>query len=105
MITKDEFVNDLKNQLDELNTGIDNIEKKVKVVREGSKARLQARITYLREKRDAALSKLQEVKNTSEETWQDMKKGTINIINSLKNAILKTKSHFKKRKDDIIVEN
>ncbi|MBN2531513.1 MAG: hypothetical protein JXB88_01410 [Spirochaetales bacterium] len=104
MITRDEFVKNLKNQLDELNAGIEKIEHKAKLVRENSQAKLQARIKYLREKRDSALLKIHQVKNTSEEAWYDLKQGTENVINSLKAAITKTMSNFKKNKSDLVAE-
>lgn len=104
MITRDEFVKSLKNQLDELNSGITSIEHKAKSVREKSQAKLQARLKYLRAKRDSALTKLQEVKNTSEEVWHDLRQGTENAVNSLKIAITKTMARFKKHKSNLIAE-
>jgi hypothetical protein len=97
-MTRNEYVKDLKTRLDKLNTGITKIEHKAKKVKNEGKVKLQARIEYLQTRRDFALSKIQELNNTSEETWQDLKKGTENVINSLKAALTKTMSHFKKRK-------
>ena len=95
MITRDEFVKNLKTQLDDLNTGIEKIELKAQSIKEDSKEKLQEKIKFLREKRDSAFAKIQEVKNTGEETWQDLKRGTENVVSSLKNAISKTMAHFK----------
>jgi len=102
MKTRDEFVVELKNQLDELNTGIKKIEHKVKSARDTGKVKLRTRVKDLRKMRDAALSKLQEVKNTSDETWQNLKQDAENVINSLKDALAKTMANFKKRTDEII---
>ena len=65
---------------------------------ENGKAKLQARLEYLRKKRDYAFSKIQKVKNTSEDAWHDLKQGTENVVNSLKHVIAKIKAGFKKRK-------
>ncbi|MBN1409345.1 MAG: hypothetical protein JW969_00775 [Spirochaetales bacterium] len=59
MSTSNEFVNDLKLQLDGLNTKIEHIEKRARTVKEESKEKLLARVKYLREKRDTALTKMQ----------------------------------------------
>jgi len=104
MITRDEFVKNLKTRLDELNTGIEKIEHKTKSVEENTKAKLQAQIKYLQEKRDSAFAKIQEVKNTSEETWHDLKQGTENVFNSLKDALTKTMAHFKMSKSNLNAE-
>jgi regulator of replication initiation timing len=104
MITRDEFIKNLKTQLDEMNTGIDEIEQKAKSVRENTKERLQVRIKYLRRKRDSAYAKIQDVKNTSEEAWQDLKQGTENTFLSLKDALTKTMAHFKKGKSKLAAE-
>lgn len=97
MITREEYVKDSKTRLDELNIGIMRIEYKAQTVNETVKAKLLARIKYLQEKRDSALSKIHELYNT-EDTWQDLKQVTENLINSLKAALSKTITHFKKEK-------
>jgi uncharacterized coiled-coil DUF342 family protein len=102
MMTRDECVKNFKAQLDELNEKINKIEEKTKSVNDKAKVKLKARILYLREKRDSALSKIHEIKNTSEETWQDLQEGAENVILSLKKTLDKTMSHFKKRDDNLI---
>jgi len=104
MTTRDEFVNKLKTRLDKLNVGIEKIEHRANSVKDDAKAKLQKRIEQLREKRDSALSKIHEVKNTSEEAWNDLKQGTENIVNSLKTAITETLAHFKKHQNDTIAD-
>jgi predicted nucleic acid-binding Zn-ribbon protein len=98
MLTREEYVKNIKTKLDGLTAGIEKIEHKAESVGENSKAKLQARIKDLREKRDAAFSKIQQIKDTSEETWQDLRLGIENVINSLKDALSKTMAGFKKKK-------
>jgi predicted nucleic acid-binding Zn-ribbon protein len=95
MITKDEFIANLKTQLDEMSSEIDEMEKKALEIKEKSRAGIQKQITKLRAKRDAALNKLQEIKNTNEDAWVDLKKGVENVVNSLKTGLTKTLSHYK----------
>ena len=104
MITRDEFAANLKTQLDEMSSGIDKMEKKVREIKEKSRAGIQKRITKLREKRDAALNKLQEIKNTNEDAWIDLKQGAENVVNSLKTGLTKTLSHYKRQKTHPAVE-
>jgi len=98
MLTREDYIKNLKTRLDELHTGIIKIECKAKTVRKNVKAKLLARIKYLKEERDSALSKLQVLYNTSKDTWHDLKQGTENDIDSLKEALFKTIAQFKKIK-------
>lgn len=104
MITRDEFVKTLKKELDDVNTGIKKVEHKAKSVNEKAQLKLKTRIKYLRGKRDSALRKIREVKNTSEETWLDLKQGTEKVVYSLKTVLDKTLTHFKKKKSDLVTE-
>ena len=78
--------------------------KKIREIKEKSRAGVQKRITKLREKRDAALTKLQEINNTNEDAWIDLKKGVENVVNSLKTGLTKTLSHYKRQKTQPAVE-
>jgi predicted nucleic acid-binding Zn-ribbon protein len=98
MITKEEYIKTIKTTLDGLTAGIEKIEHRAESVGENAKAKLQARIADLREKRDAAFLKIQQIKDTGEDTWQDLKLGIENVINSLKDTLAKTMAGFKKKK-------
>ena len=102
MVTRDEFVKNVKTQLEEMNTEIEKIQHKAKMVKEEVKAKLQARVAVLQEKRDAATAKVQEVRYASEEAWTDLKVGTEQVVFSLKNAVKKTLAHFRKSKDKAV---
>jgi len=104
MIKRDEFIANLKTQLDEMSSEIDKLEKKVREIKEKSRAGVQKQITKLRGKRDAAFNKLQEIKNTNEDAWIDLKKGVENVVNSLKTGLAKTLSHYKRQKTHPAVE-
>lgn len=96
MITRNEFVEKIKIQLDELNSGIEKIELKAKTVREKAKGNLQKRIRYLRHKLNSAAAKVQEVKDSGEDTWHDLQQAADTVVDSLKSALVKTMAHFKK---------
>jgi len=104
MITKDEFVNNLKNQLDDLNGEIGKIEQKAKLVKAEAKAKVAARIKYLKEMHDSVQAKVQEVKDAGKEAWQDMKLAAENLVNAYKSALTKTLAHFKKRRSEIVID-
>ncbi|MBN1409336.1 MAG: hypothetical protein JW969_00730 [Spirochaetales bacterium] len=98
MITREEYLEKVKTRLDKLNAGIEKIERKAESVRDDAKAKLQVKIEDLRKKRDSAVSKIQEIKNSSEETWQDLRQGAEDVVDSLKDAFFNTMRHFKKKK-------
>jgi hypothetical protein len=96
MTKRDEFVNGLKSRLHGMTDQIAKIEERVKKVVPGSRDRLRARIQYLKDKRDTALTKLQDVKTSGVEAWEGLKSGAEYTVNALNNALTKTLSHFKK---------
>jgi hypothetical protein len=97
MITKDEFVTNLKTQLDELSKGIEKVEHLAKTVQESAKIKLTARVKYFQHKHALALTKLQEIKNSGEEAWDELKQVSEDVVSNLKEGLSKTLSHFKKR--------
>jgi len=101
MITKDEFVTNLKTQLDELSKGIDKIEHLAKTVQESAKVKLKARVKYFQHKHALAVTKLQEIKNSGEEAWGELKQVSEDTVSNLKEGLSKTMSHFKKRDPDL----
>lgn len=104
MVTREQFVINLKNQLDELNNDIKKIELKAESVRENAKEKIQLRIKKLQHKRDAALTKIQEIKNSSDDAWQDLKQGTENVLESLKAGVVQTLANFKRSKSSVSAE-
>jgi len=94
MTTRHEYIEKLKNKLDEWDADIDELEAKAGKTKADVKFELEDQITSLRLKRDIASLKLSEIKDASEEAWEDVKQGTEEAWSNLKDAIEKARSHF-----------
>jgi len=94
MTTRHEYIEKFKEKLDEWDTDIDELEAKAQKAKAGMKNELDDQITSLRLKRDLASLKLSEIKDASEEAWEDVKGGAEDAWADLKDAMGKAKSHF-----------
>ena len=94
MTTRHEYIQRLKDKLDEWDSDIDEFEAKAQRARADIKYELEDQITSLRVKRDLAKLKLSELVDASEEAWQDIKDGADEAWSNLKAAVEKARSHF-----------
>jgi hypothetical protein len=74
-MTRDEYVAQLKAQLDRWNTEVAEWEVKAKTAREGMRAEYERQIAAFREQRDRGLDQLKAVQGSSGEVWKDMARG------------------------------
>lgn len=72
MSKRDEYVAKMKQQLDELNAQIGELESKAQAGQEGLKKEYEEQLANLKEHSQAALMKLNEVKNAGEEKWDEL---------------------------------
>ena len=96
MAKRDEFIKKLKKQLDEWNTELNKLEKKVADSAGEAKEKYNKQITELRVKYQEGERKFEKVKSATEETWNDLKEDTENIVGALQEAVKAFKAHFKK---------
>jgi len=94
MTTRHEYIEKLKNKLDEWDADIDNFEASARMTTAELKFELEDQVKSLKIKRDLAKLKLTEIKESSEEAWVDIKQGADEAWSSLKEAIEKARSHF-----------
>ena len=94
MTTRHEYIEKLKNKLDEWDADIDEFEANAQKTTTELKFELEDQITALKVKRDIAKLKLAELMDAGEEAWQDIKDGADEAWGSLKQAIDKARSHF-----------
>jgi chromosome segregation ATPase len=73
MSTRDEFVEQLKNQLDELNAQVDEIEGKIQKTQSDVKAQYDEKLNLLRQQRQASQDKLNEIIAAGEDKWEALK--------------------------------
>lgn len=94
MTSRHEYIEKLKDKLDTWDADIDGFEARAQLAKADMKNELDDQITSLRLKRDLARLKLSEIKDASEEAWEDVKGGAEEAWADLKNSMEKAKSHF-----------
>lgn len=94
MTGRHEYIDKLKDKLDEWDADIDELEARAQNAKAELKYELEDQITSLKLKRDIAKLKLSEIKDASEEAWEDIKAGAEEAWSDVKDAMEKAKSHF-----------
>jgi len=94
MTTRHEYIEKLKNKLDEWDADIDELEASALKTKADLKYELEDQIASLKIKRDIARAKLLELMDSGEDAWQDIREGVDEAWTSLKLAIEKARSHF-----------
>jgi hypothetical protein len=87
---KDVFVAKMQGKLDVLDQNIKQLSNKVAGASTATKADAQAKLKNLRDKRAVLDKKLDEVKNATKATWNDVKNGFENSYDDLKNSLKQT---------------
>jgi len=94
MTSRHEYIDKLKEKLDEWDSDIDGLEDRAQKAKADLKFELEDQITSLKLKRDIAKLKLSEIMDASEEAWEDVKTGADEAWADIKDAMEKAKSHF-----------
>jgi len=94
MTTRHEYIEKLKNKLDEWDADIDELEASALKTKADLKYELEDQVASLKIKRDIARAKLLELMDSGEDAWQDIREGVDEAWTSLKLAIEKARSHF-----------
>ncbi|MDD1677551.1 MAG: hypothetical protein LUQ40_07445 [Methanomicrobiales archaeon] len=95
MKSREEHIDKLAAQLKEWSAKIDELETKASATKADVKAGYENQIRQLKDKRDAALQKLQELKGASTDAWDTLKAGAETAWADLKNAVTAAKERFK----------
>ncbi|MGE5173309.1 MAG: hypothetical protein ACM3MD_05720 [Betaproteobacteria bacterium] len=93
---REEYIDKISQQLKEWSSWIDELESRVAGTSAGMKAKYEARIRELKEKRDALSLKLRELGATSGEAWNTVKTSIEEAKKDLKEAISAVRDKFKK---------
>ena len=97
MINRDEYVKNLKTQLDQWNAEAAKWEAKAKVAQSTMKQEYEKQLGTLNSRRDEALYQLKLVQNASSDAWQDMMRGADQAWKNMNEAFGRAKSHFDKK--------
>jgi len=72
MSKRDEYIETMKRQLDELNAQLTELEGKGEAVQAEFKEKHQEQISQVREHYHSALTKMSEIKSASEDKWESL---------------------------------
>jgi lipid II:glycine glycyltransferase (peptidoglycan interpeptide bridge formation enzyme) len=97
MISRDEYVQKLKSQIEQWNAEAARWEAKAKAAQAGMQAEYAKQLEQYRGKRDAALAELRRVQNASADAWKDMMRGADAAFKSMQDAFDKARRHFDKK--------
>jgi uncharacterized coiled-coil DUF342 family protein len=95
MTSREEQIDKLAAQLKEWSANIDELESKARAAKADVKTSYENQIRQLKEKRDGAKQKLQELKGASTEAWDILKAGAETSWADLKKAVTAAKEKFK----------
>ncbi|HEQ71432.1 MAG TPA: hypothetical protein ENN69_02995 [Spirochaetia bacterium] len=95
MATRQEFYDNLKKQLDDLNSSADRIQHEVSSAASDVMEKGKVKLDKLREAQKAAQQKLNEIKTAGSDTWANLKQSAENGVNAVKHALSDIKSFFK----------
>ncbi|HEU18598.1 MAG TPA: DUF2254 domain-containing protein [Deltaproteobacteria bacterium] len=89
------FIDKLAAQLKQWDADIDKLEAKAEKAKAEAKADYQKQIEDLRDKKQTAKDKLDEVKQAGEEAWEELKSGAEEAFDTMKNAFQSAIAKFK----------
>ncbi len=95
MQKREEYIDKLAAQLKEWSVKIDELEARARSARADMETEYEKQIGQLKEKRDEATKKFQELKGSSAEAWDTLKSGAESAWAEMKNAITTAKEKFK----------
>ena len=95
MKSREEYIDQLAAQLKEWSAKIDELESKARTAKADVKTNYENQIKQLKDKRDGAMHKLQELKGASAEAWDILKAGAETSWADLKKAVTAAADKFK----------
>jgi len=95
MLTKEDYVAEMKKRIDEWSAEIDALQEKGHEVKEGAKEKYQEQLVALRAQRAEGEKKLDELQAASEHNWEEFKAGAENVWEAMKDSAAAFRAHFK----------
>lgn len=96
MATRNEYVEQLKQNLDEWNTNIARWEEKARVARTDMRIEYEMQLEALRKQREEATAKLKELQASGGDAWKELSVGADAAWAAMREAFDKAASHFQK---------
>lgn len=95
--TRDEYVKNLKDQLDRWNADMSKWETQAKGAQDDLKKRYATQLDTLREQREKAAYQLRLLEGASATAWSEFTKGADEALDRMREAVTKARSHFDKK--------
>ena len=96
MAARNEYVEQLKQNLDKWNEDIAKWEEKARVARNDMRIDYEMQLESLRKQREAATEKLKELQASSGEAWKELTVGADAAWDAMREAFDKATAHFQK---------
>ena len=100
MTSRDEWVERAKAKLDEWNAELDELEAKAQAAKADQKTRYDSLISDLREYRDRARRRLEEIEESGDSAWAELKESAEKAWNTLSTGFRAAVEEFRKDQDD-----
>ncbi|MBK1724174.1 hypothetical protein [Thiocystis violacea] len=94
MSEREAYVDQMKTKLDQLNAEIGVLEAKAKVAGADANVKYDEYLSTLKEKQAAASARLEELRESSGDAWQDIRDGASQAADALGEALKSAKSKF-----------
>lgn len=96
MTTRKEYVEQLKQNLDQWNADIAKWEGKARMAQTDLRIDYEMQLETLRKQREEITAKLAELQASGEEAWKDLVAGSDATWTTMRNAVEKATAHFQK---------
>jgi len=96
MVNREEYLEKLKQQLDQWNAEMANWEAKTREAQSSLRAEYERQIAAYRSKRDQAIEELRKVQSASSEGWKELARGADEAWEKMTEAFEKARSRFEK---------
>jgi malate synthase len=95
MLTRNEYVEQLKTNLDKWNADLAKLEAKARVAKTDLQIEYEMQLETLKKHRETASAKLHEIQESSGEAWQELRAGADTAWVAMREAVEKAAAHFK----------
>ncbi len=100
MSTRNDYVEQLKQNLDKWNADLGKLEEKAKVAQTDMRIDYEMQLEALRKHREAATARLKELQASGEEVWTELTAGADAAWDAMRDAFSKAATHFQKDAPD-----
>ncbi|WP_020405432.1 hypothetical protein [Hahella ganghwensis] len=102
MSARKKYIEEMKTKLDQWDKDIDELEKRARTASSELKAEYQNQVKTLKDKRDEAAKKFEELQSATDGAWEDVKDGMEQAWNSVSHAFGSAKTKiFGKEKEEV----